>query len=277
MLSLLPEGGAPARASLAGPLPALYPAVGVRRARVALLAGCVQQALEPALNWATLRVLAVNGVETVIPPGQGCCGSILMHTGDQEEARRLAKDNLRVFPQDVDAILTNAAGCGSGMKEYGLLFAGLAEEEQARAFAGRVKDVSEFLAELGPETPSPLPRPLKVAYHDACHLAHAQGVREAPRRLLRLIPNLTLAEIAEAELCCGSAGTYNIEQPGIAARLGRRKADNILRTGCQAVVTGNIGCLVQIRNHLKMLGESLPVYHTVEVLAQAYGEAEKVM
>jgi glycolate oxidase iron-sulfur subunit len=162
------------------------------------------------------------------------------------------------------------------MKEYGLLFAGLAEEDPARAFARQVKDISEFLAELGPVTPSPLPSPLKVAYHDACHLAHAQGVREAPRRLLRLIPNLTLAEISEAELCCGSAGTYNIEQPDIAALLGRRKSENILRTGCQAVVTGNIGCLVQIRNHLKVLGETLPVYHTVEVLALAYGEEERM-
>jgi glycolate oxidase iron-sulfur subunit len=266
MLNLLPEGHTAAK-----PLPAIYPAVGQRRARVALLAGCVQQILEPEINWATLRVLARNGVEVVIPQGRGCCGSILMHTGEQDEARRLARNNLRVFPQDVDAVLTNSAGCGSGMKEYGLLFAGQAEEDLAQDFAARVKDASEFLAELGIEPPASLSQPLRAAYHDACHLAHAQGVREAPRRLLRQIPNLTLLEIADPEICCGSAGTYNIEQPQIADALGRRKSENILRSGGQAVVTGNIGCIVQIRTHLKNMGEARPVFHTMQLLDSAYG------
>jgi glycolate oxidase iron-sulfur subunit len=265
MLAVLPRSRPSAR-----PLPEVYPAIGTRRSRIALLAGCVQQILAPEINWATLHVLARNGVETVIPRAQGCCGSILMHTGEAEEARRLARENLRVFPQDVDAILTNAAGCGSGMKEYGHWFAGLPEQEMAGAFAGRVQDVSEFLDELGLAEPPPLARPLKIAYHDACHLAHAQGVREAPRRLLRGIPNLALVEIAEAELCCGSAGTYNVEQPDIAASLGRRKTENLLNSGGEAVACGNIGCMVQIRKHLDALGQAFPVYHTLEVLARAY-------
>jgi glycolate oxidase iron-sulfur subunit len=266
MLSLLPESLPPK----AEPLPDVYPAIGQRRARVALLAGCVQQVLAPQVNWATLRVLAANGVEVVIPQGQGCCGSLGMHTGDAENARALAENNLKTFSLDVDAIITNAAGCGSGMKEYGLLFAGTPFEDQASAFARKVKDVTEFLDELGLLEPKPLPQPLTVAYHDACHLAHAQGVWGAPRRLLGAIPNLTLAEIPEGDICCGSAGTYNIEQPDIAAQLGERKARNILKTEADAVCTGNIGCLVQIRTHLAKAGKPLPIWHTMEVLDRAY-------
>ncbi len=223
---------------------------------MALLAGCVQQALDPDINWATLRVLARNGVEVVIPPGQGCCGALLMHQGEQDRARSQARHNLPLFPADVDAVITNAAGCGSGMHEYGLLFAGMPEEEAAGLLAARTVDVAVFLAQLGLVAPPPLARPLKVAYHDACHLAHAQGVTAQPRQLLRAIPNLTLLEIPEGEICCGSAGTYNIEQPEIAGRLGQRKAANILRTGADAVAAGNIGCLVQIRTHLAAAGET---------------------
>jgi len=269
MLSLLPESLPPT----SRPLPRVYPAEGQRKARVALLAGCVQQVLAPEINWATLRVLARNGVEVVIPEGQGCCGSLMMHTGDQSAARALARRNLRAFPRDVDAVITNAAGCGSGMKEYGLLFAGCAEEGEARAFVRRVKDVSEFLAEIGMEPP-PAGPPLQIAYHDACHLAHAQRVTEAPRRLLRAIPNVTVLDIPEGELCCGSAGTYNLEQPALAEQIGQRKAHNILRTGAQAVVMGNIGCMVQIRAHLQKLGQPLPVLHTLEVLDRAYQSVE---
>ncbi len=266
MLNLLPETLPPAR-----PLPALIPAQGQRRARVAFLSGCVQQALRPEINWATVRVLARNGVEVVIPAGQGCCGSLALHSGELERARAHARRNLEVFPADVDAVVTNAAGCGSGMKEYGVLFTGQPEAERAQAFAGRVRDVSEFLAALGlAEPPQALPAPLTVAYHDACHLAHAQGVAAAPRRLLAAIPNLTLVEVAEGELCCGSAGTYNLEQPALAAQLGARKARNLAGTGARAVVTGNIGCLIQIRTHLEKLGQPLPVWHTFELLDQAY-------
>jgi glycolate oxidase iron-sulfur subunit len=151
-----------------------------------------------------------------------------------------------------------------------MLFKGMKEEAQAQTFLSRVKDVSEFLAELDLLQPPTLPQPLKVAYHDACHLQHAQGITEAPRHLLRAIPNLTLLEVADAGLCCGSAGTYNLEQPEIACELGRRKAEGILRSGAEAVVTGNIGCMIQIRTHLQALGKPLPVYHTFELLDLAY-------
>lgn len=269
MLALLPGDLPPA----AKPLPRLYPAVGQRKARVALLAGCVQQALAPEINWATLRVLAHNGIEVVIPDGQGCCGALMMHTGDDGAARAFARNNLRAFAADVDAIITNAAGCGSGMKEYGLLFKGCAEEAAAEALAAKTRDVSQFLAELA-IPPPPLPKPIKLAYHDACHLAHAQGVTDGPRKLLRSIPNLTLLEIPEGELCCGSAGTYNIEQPVLADEIGQRKARNIIGTNADAVAAGNIGCLVQIRTHLARLDRPLPILHTMEVLDRAYRQIE---
>ncbi len=265
MIDLLPATLPPAQ-----PLPAVYPAEGTRRARVALLAGCVQQVLAPSINWATLRVLARNGVEVVIPPGQGCCGSLAIHTGEAKQAKRLARTNLKVFPSDVDAILTNAAGCGAGMHEYGLLFAGEPEEERAKAFAHQVKDVSLFLHELGLLTPPALAQPWTLAYHDACHLGHAQGVTAQPRALLAKIPNVKLVEIPEGDLCCGSAGVYNLEQPALAQQIGERKARNILTTGAQAVVTGNIGCMTQIQNHLQSLGQPLPVWHTMHVLDWAY-------
>jgi glycolate oxidase iron-sulfur subunit len=264
MLDLIPAALPSAKA-----LPEIYPAQGERRARVALLATCAQQVLAPQINWATLRVLAENGVEVVVPKYQNCCGSLSMHTGAAEQARALARHNLTIFPDDVAAILTNAAGCGSGMKEYPLLFKGQPEAEPARAFAQRVKDVSVFLAELGLKSPPPLPQPLKVAYHDACHLAHAQGVTGPPRHLLAAIPNLTLLEISEGDICCGSAGTYNLEQPDIARQLGRRKAQHIANSGAEAVATGNIGCMTQIRSHL---ARPLPVYHTMELLDLAYGQ-----
>ena len=265
MLELLPRSLPPRR-----PLPELHPADGPRRARVALLAGCAQQVLAPEIGWATLRVLARNGVETVVPPGQGCCGSLAMHTGAGDIAKPQVRRNLRAFPTDVDAIVTNAAGCGSGMKEYPLVLKGTEDEQAARAFAERVVDVSVFLDTLGLEAPPPLPRPLKVAYHDACHLAHAQAVRTPPRRLLQAIPNLTLLEPAEWELCCGSAGTYNVEKPETAAELGARKAHNLLATGAETVATGNIGCLTQIRQHLEAAGHRIPAVHTIELLEQAY-------
>ncbi len=264
MLDLLPGQLPPSQ-----PLPGIYPAQGERRARVALLAGCVQQVLNPDINWATLQVLAANGVEVVIPAGQGCCGALGMHTGQASSARQLARHNLTAFPMDIDAIIINAAGCGSGIKEYGLLFAGEPDEALARSFAEKARDVSEFLVELGLRPLNLLPLPLKVAYHDACHLAHQQGIRSAPRTLLRQIPNLTLLEIPESDLCCGSAGTYNIDQPAIAHQLGQRKAGNILSTQPDAVVMGNIGCMVQVERGLAAAGHPLPVYHTLQLLALA--------
>ncbi len=265
MLGLLPNS-----LPTATTLPTFYPAEGKVRARVALLSGCVQQVLSPEINWATLRVLARNGVEVVIPADQGCCGSLSMHTGDATRARSLARKNLTRFPQDVDAIVTNAAGCGSGMREYGLLFAGTPQERAAQDYAAKVKDVSVFLHDLGLIQPPPLAEPLTVAYHDACHLAHAQRVTSQPRRLLAAIPNVKLREIPDGEICCGSAGTYNVEQPAIAHELGERKARAVLSTGAEAVVTGNIGCMMQIQTHLQSQGKQLPIWHTMELLDKAY-------
>jgi glycolate oxidase iron-sulfur subunit len=271
LLAMLPE-----RLPEAEALPELVPAEGVRRARVALLVGCVQQILAPEINRATLRVLAKNGVEVVIPKGQGCCGALALHSGDFRAARALAQHNMVIFPADVDAIVTNAAGCGSGMKDYAGLFSGTGDgtedtAEQAAQFVAKVKDVSAFLAELGLLPPVGLPEPLTVAYHDACHLAHAQGITAAPRQLLSMIPNLTLVEIPDGAICCGSAGSYNLEQPEIAAELGRRKAQAILSTGARAVVMGNIGCMVQIGWWLEVGGRGrVCISHIMELLEEAY-------
>ena len=265
MLDLLPSEVPPL-----DELPEVVPAQGTRRGRVALLAGCVQQVLSPSINRATIEVLVRNGVEVVIPKNQGCCGALALHTGEERQARALARRNFALFPDDVDAIITNAAGCGSGIHEYGLLFAGNDAVDTARAFAEKSCDVTVFLDRLGLIAPPPLPQALTVAYHDACHLAHAQRVTQPPRRLLAAIGNLRVVEIAEAELCCGSAGTYNLEQPELARTLGGRKADAILASGAELIVTGNIGCITQISAHLAQRGRPLPVLHTVELLAQAY-------
>jgi len=265
MLSLLPDQVPPAQ-----PLPSFYPAQGERRARVALLAGCAQQVLSPNIGWATLRVLARNGVETVVPEAQGCCGALSMHSGAADQAKRLARRNLKAFPEDVDAILTNAAGCGSGMREYELLFQGEPEHERAASLASKVTDVSVLLDELGiADVPEPKSE-MTIAYHDACHLAHAQRVRNPPRQLLAAIPGVTVVTPAECELCCGSAGTYNIERPQIANQLGERKAQNLISTGAELIAAGNIGCLTQIVTHLHRLGHEIPVMHTIEVLDAAY-------
>jgi glycolate oxidase iron-sulfur subunit len=249
MLDLLPVE-LPPRAAL----PAYNPPHGPRRARVALLAGCVQRAIRPSINQATLRVLTANGVEVLVPPGQGCCGALALHSGLESHALRLARHNARSFPPDVDAIVTNTAGCGSAMKEHD--------------YPAPVQDVAEFLDALGLHTPPALTRQTTVAYHDACHLAHGQGIRSAPRRLLRQIGNLTLVDIADEDMCCGSAGLYNLEHPETAAALGRRKATAINALRPDLVVTGNIGCLTQMARYL-----DLPIHHTVELLDLAYSSA----
>lgn len=258
-------------------LPSAYPAQGKRRARIALLTGCVQQVLAQEINWATLRVLSHNGIEVIIPQSQGCCGALALHTGDNKTAQKLAINNLRSFPGDVDAIITNAAGCGSSMLEYPLLLKSTDYEEAAINFSKRVYDISVFLDEFDIVSPPPLSQPLEIAYHDACHLAHAQGVTQEPRKLLQKIPNIILLPIKDGELCCGSAGSYNIEQPDIAQELGRQKADNILATDADVVVTGNIGCLIQLRAHLKKFTgknggsrKTPPVLHTIEIIDKAY-------
>jgi glycolate oxidase iron-sulfur subunit len=266
MVDLLPEKLPPAR-----PLPSRFAAEGERRARVALLAGCVQQQLDPDIGWAAGRVLARNGVEVIVPADQGCCGSLAMHAGEAEGARRLARRNLGAFPEDVDAVITTAAGCGSGMREYGALFLGEPEQEAAGRLAGRTLDVAEFLAGLGlREAPPALATPRRVAYHDACHLAHAQKVTAAPRALLGAIEGLELLQPAEAGLCCGSAGIYNVERPEVAAELGERKARNLFANGAEMIASGNIGCLTQLENHLVALGHPIPALHTVQILDRAY-------
>jgi len=265
MLELLP-----ARLPAAVHLPAVSPALGTRRARVALLAGCAQQVLAPEINAATVRVLTRNGVEVLVPPAQGCCGALAIHTGAAPRARQFARNNLAAFPTDVDAILTTAAGCGSGIHDYPLLFAGTAEHAEAQAFAARTCDVSVFLDRLGLLPLPAQPQPRRVAYHDACHLSHAQGVRAAPRNLLRQIPGVTLLDLPEAELCCGSAGTYNIEQPQLAQQLGVRKAGHVRASAAQIVAMGNIGCMVQIQRSLGAAGSVPAVRHTMQVLDDAY-------
>jgi glycolate oxidase iron-sulfur subunit len=266
MLALLPD-----RLPPAPPLPGFVAARGPRRARVALLAGCVQQVLDPDINHATLRVLAANGVEVLVPAQQGCCGALALHTGDERRARARAAALLRTFPEDVDAVVTNAAGCGSAMKEYGDVFRGRPEADDGHRFSARVRDVAEFLHDLGLVPPPALRVPLTVAYHDACHLAHAQGIRTAPRALLAAVPNLRVVEIPDGEICCGSAGLYNVEHPTTAGDLGRRKAQAIVSTGAQVVAAGNIGCLVQISTHLGRSGAGMPVRHTIQLLDGAYG------
>jgi glycolate oxidase iron-sulfur subunit len=252
-------------------LPGVSPARGERRARVALLAGCAQQVLEPDINVATIDVLTRNGVEVVVPGTQGCCGGLAWHTGDLRAAQEFARRNLDAFPSDVDAIVTNAAGCGSAMHEYHLILRGTPDEARADAFRKRVVDVSVFLARIGlRENPAGWTESRPVAYHDACHLANAQNVRAEPRALLRAIPGVELREIANPHLCCGSAGTYNLDQPAIAASLGTQKAQAANATGATTVATGNIGCLTQLRAHLEKLGSPVRVRHTMQVLRDAY-------
>jgi glycolate oxidase iron-sulfur subunit len=262
---------APAEVPAAVTLPAISPARGERRARVALLAGCAQQVLEPDINVATIDVLTRNGVEVVVPEAQGCCGGLAWHTGDLPAAQQFARRNLAAFPSDVDAIITNAAGCGSAMHEYHLILCGTDDEPRAEAFRKRVVDVSVFLARIGlREPPAGWTETQPVAYHDACHLANAQNVRAEPRALLRAIPGVNLREIANAHLCCGSAGTYNLDQPDVAASLGAQKAQAAIATGARVVATGNIGCLTQVRAHLEKLGSPVRVRHTMQVLRDAY-------
>jgi len=263
---------APGRLPDAGPqVPeAVVPAVGPRRARVAVLVGCAQRVLAPEIHAATVRVLARNGVEVVVPPAQGCCGALSLHAGAERQAARFAARTLDVFARDVDAVITDAAGCGSGMKEYALLLRGSEREDDARRFAGLVQDIASFLDELGIIAPAGFDKPLRVAYHDACHLLHAQRVREAPRRLLGAIPGVELLEPANAERCCGSAGTYNIEEPEIARELGEQKARALAATRADLVAAGNIGCIAQLRACLPRIGATLEVRHTIEVLDRAY-------
>jgi glycolate oxidase iron-sulfur subunit len=237
-------------------LPARVPARGRRRAVVGMLLGCVQRELFPEVNAATARVLAAEGCEVVIPPGQGCCGALSLHAGRRAEAAGFARRTAEVFREaGVDAVVVNAAGCGSAMKEY----ADLGVDPVP------VRDLSEFLVALGTVAPRH-PVPVAVAYHDACHLSHAQGIREPPRRLLAEVPELSVHEIADGEICCGSAGVYNLLQPQAARELGDRKAARVAATGARLLVSANPGCAMQISSSLRRAGRTMPVAHVAEVL-----------
>ena len=248
-------------------IPDLTGPVGEKRRRVGVLTGCVQRVFFSPVNAATVRVLAAEGCE-VIAPKQGCCGALSTHAGREEESLDFARKTIDTFEDlNLDNVVVNAAGCGSTMKEYGYLLRDDPEyAERAKAFSAKVRDVSEFLQELGPVAERN-PLPVTAAYHDACHLAHAQGVRKQPRQTLKQIPGIDVKEIREAEICCGSAGIYNMVEPEPAAELGERKATNILKTGAQIIVTSNPGCMLQIQSSLKKMGHGgLPMAHPVEVL-----------
>jgi glycolate oxidase iron-sulfur subunit len=232
-----------------------------------MLTGCVQDALFPEVNAATARVLAAEGCDVVIPRGQRCCGALSQHMGRRDEAISFARALITRFEAaGVDHVVVNAAGCGSAMKEYAHLLRDDPDyAARAQAFVERTRDVSELLVELSTVAPRHALE-ITIAYHDACHLGHAQGVRSQPRELLRAIPELTLTEIAEADLCCGSAGIYNLLNPEPATELGDRKAGNVLATGASVLVTANPGCLMQIAASVQRLGEKLALAHTVTVL-----------
>jgi len=245
-------------------LPVYTPAAGPRRGRVALLSGCVQDVFFHRVNEATVRVLAAEGYDVLVPRDQQCCGALELHAGREAPALERAKREIGVFETlDVDAVVTNVAGCGSSMKEYGhLLVDDPAWGERAAAFSARVRDVHEVLAAAEPRAQRH-PVPGRVAYHDACHLGHAQKVRAQPRAVLRSIPGLELVDLPEAELCCGSAGIYNMVAPEAAGELGARKAANIRTVAPDVIVTANPGCLLQIGKHL---GVDVPLLHPVQLL-----------
>ncbi len=257
-----PTSGEPA-------LPELLPAIGTRRARVALFTGCVGSAMFHATNWATARVLQQNGCDVVVPRNQNCCGAIHYHAGSAEPAMQMADGNVDAFNlDDVDAVVVNVAGCGAMLKDYGHHW-----QDDRRtlreAFANKVRDINEFLDALGIIDP-PGEINLRATYHDACHLAHAQQIREAPRRLLARIPGLELCELPESEMCCGAAGTYNLTEPEMAGRLARRKMANVQSTEAEVVVTANAGCLLQIAREARQQGLDLKVLHPMDLLDMSY-------
>jgi len=258
----------------------VVPAVGERRYRVAFFAGCIANLAFARLNDATVRVLARNGCEVVIPAAQGCCGALHVHAGARDAARNLAKRNIEAFmtakPEGFDAIITNAAGCGSVLKEYPLLFEEVDREwhDRAVAFQRKMQDVTEFLAaidlnrNLGPVK-------ARATYQDPCHLGHAQRIRTAPRRLLAAIPGLELVELKETEVCCGSAGIYNVVHNEMAERLLAAKMRRIDETGADIILTANPGCLLQLRAGVAQSGNGKQrrVMHVVELLDEAYQES----
>jgi glycolate oxidase iron-sulfur subunit len=272
--------------------PMVVPAEGPRRARVGLVLGCVQRVFDPGVNAAAVRVLTANGVEVVIPPDQGCCGAVTHHQGEEAQTQQLAQALLNSFgavvgpgkpagPEPLDAVLVAASGCGHTLKGYGPILNSSAGE----GFAAQVRDIHEFLMELGLSErfqaqlqplhhadgrPATAAHPVTVAFHDACHMVHGQGISRQPRDLLRHIPHLNLREPLEAGLCCGSAGIYNLVQPKEAETLGRLKADDLAATQAELVASANIGCSLQISRHLSDAGQPIPVAHPIELLERSY-------
>jgi len=268
---------APIGRAARAPIPGFTPAVGPSRGRVGLLLGCVQRVFYSGVHRATVHALAAEGFDVHAPTLPDCCGALELHGGEEPAATRRAQATIDAFAAAggagrFDHIVVNAAGCGSAMKEYGELLG----TDAAREFAGRVRDVSELLASVRPRATRG-PVPLRVVYHDACHLAHAQGVRSAPRELLNAIPDLELIEVGtERDVCCGSAGIYNLVQPDAAAELGARKARHLLDTGALAIAAGNPGCAAQLDMHLRQLGCPLPIHHPVELVSRSIAAAGRL-
>ena len=272
MESLLPPLD---QSSFTDNLPPVVPAQGEKRYRVGVITGCVQRVFLPKVNEATVDVLAANGCEVVIPSGQGCCGALSAHQGQEEQARDLARATIdRFFDLQLDYVIINAAGCGHILKEYGhLLKDDDKYRDKAQAFVKQVKDIHEFLAEVGITARlHPIgDRPLTVVYQDACHLLHGQKISLQPRRLLKQIPGLVLKEIMDSALCCGSAGIYNILQPSVADELGTQKVHNLLAPQPDLIASPNVGCALQIRKHLALQKRDVPVLHPIELLQRSIG------
>jgi glycolate oxidase iron-sulfur subunit len=284
-------------------MPTLLPARGPRRLRVGLVLGCVQRLFDPAVNQAALAVLSANGIEVVIPPDQTCCGAVTHHQGELAQTRELAEQLIASFaavigpdraagPEPLDAVLVAASGCGHTLKQYPQLLAAESTSPAAPApassssFGVPVYDIQEFLVRVGLSDsfraslrPLPLPdgqpasaeRPLRLAYHDACHMLHGQGLAQQPRQLLAQIPHVQIREAVEAGVCCGSAGIYNLIQPEVAAELGQLKAADLAASGADIAVSANIGCSLQIRRHLEDIDRPLPVEHPMQLLARSAG------
>jgi glycolate dehydrogenase iron-sulfur subunit len=270
MLELAPAIG---WRSLFARVPAHTSAIGERRMTVGLLTGCVQRVIFPRVNAATVNVLAAEGCDVVAPEDQGCCGALALHAGRLDAARAFARRTIETFERArVDRVAVNAAGCGSSMKEYGALLADdPAWADRAREFSARVRDVSELVAELGPPRAERHPLALTVAYHDACHLAHAQGVRQQPRDLLRSIPGVRVVPLAEPEMCCGSAGIYNLVEPDAARDLGDRKAAHVEAAQADVLATANPGCTLQIAAAARRRGATVVIRHPIEILDASIG------
>ncbi|MBD2176220.1 4Fe-4S dicluster domain-containing protein [Pseudanabaena sp. FACHB-1998] len=251
-------------------LPEVIPAKGEKRYRVGMILGCVQRVFLPEVNNATVRVLTANGCEIVIPKSQGCCGALTHHQGQEAQTLELAKQTIDTFANlNLDAVLINASGCGHTLKEYGhILKDDPKYAEKAKAFSSKVKDVQEFLDNVGLTAKlSPLQdQPLAIAYQDACHMLHGQKISLEPRRLLRQIPNVQLRESVDAALCCGSAGIYNILQPEVGNELGEMKVNNLTDTGAEVIASANVGCITQIRKHLKLQNKNVLLMHPMELL-----------